>query len=80
MWRSLVTGAGSPRSEVLLNIDPLWNMSALRVGPYKYIYGTYHNGDFDEWYEPPQDGDYQPGLHGLDATSASREWTRHRLR
>lgn len=54
MWRSLVSGVGSPRSEVLHNIDPVWNMSALRVGSYKYIQGTYENGSFDGWYKPAE--------------------------
>ncbi|XP_077531580.1 arylsulfatase B-like [Haemaphysalis longicornis] len=52
MWHSLVSGAGSPRSEVLHNIDPVWNMSALRVGSYKYVQGTYGGGNFDGWYKP----------------------------
>lgn len=54
MWRSLVTGAGSPRSEVLHNIDPVWNMSALRVGSYKYVQGSYANGQYDGWYKPAE--------------------------
>lgn len=78
MWRSLVTGAGSPRSEVLHNIDPVWNMSALRVGRYKYINGTLSGGRYDGWYEPLQSSDPDLGPCGVDNTSGDK-YGLHRL-
>lgn len=42
----------SPRSEVLLNIDPINQVSALRVGNYKLIQGTVYSGQWDGWYGP----------------------------
>ncbi|XP_075728139.1 arylsulfatase B isoform X2 [Rhipicephalus microplus] len=77
MWRSLVTGLGSPRSEVLHNIDPIWNMSALRVGRYKYLNGTYGDGRYDGWYEPLQERGSEFGLYGVDNTSGDKYGLRH---
>lgn len=39
---------GSPRSEVLVNIDPIFNYSAIRRGEFKYVLGSVGNGE--EWY------------------------------
>ncbi|KAK8762520.1 hypothetical protein V5799_026211 [Amblyomma americanum] len=69
MWRSLVTGAGVPRTEVLHNIDPVWNMSALRFGRYKYVNGTYGEGHFDGWYQPAEVRDLPLEPAGNDRTS-----------
>ncbi|XP_037582073.1 arylsulfatase B-like [Dermacentor silvarum] len=77
MWRSLITGAGSPRAEVLHNIDPLWNMSALRVGRYKYVNGTYGGGNYDGWYHPLQVSDSQLGLYRVDNTSGDKYGLHH---
>lgn len=77
MWRSLITGAGSPRSEVLHNIDPIWNMSALRVGRYKYLNGTYGDGRYDGWYEPLQDKGSELGLYEVDNTSGDKYGLHH---
>ncbi|XP_014227795.1 arylsulfatase B-like isoform X1 [Trichogramma pretiosum] len=51
MWPSIsgVTGSEpSPRSEVLVNIDPIFNYSAIRRGDFKYVLGSVGNGD--AWY------------------------------
>lgn len=48
MWPSLISGVESPRSEILLNIDPVMNYSAIRRGDLKYILGDMDTGD--EWY------------------------------
>lgn len=52
MWNSLLKDSASPRLEVLHNIDPIWNVSALRYGDFKYVQGSYANGRFDNWYRP----------------------------
>ncbi|KAM7302289.1 arylsulfatase B [Ixodes scapularis] len=52
MWDSLLKDSASPRLEVLHNIDPIWNMSALRYGDFKYVQGSYDDGRFDNWYKP----------------------------
>lgn len=52
MWETLSNNAPSPRTEVLLNIDPINKVSALRVGNFKIIQGTAYNGQWDGWYGP----------------------------
>ncbi|XP_014208813.1 arylsulfatase I-like [Copidosoma floridanum] len=51
MWPA-ITGespaAGNARAEVLVNIDPIFNYSAIRRGDFKYILGTVGNGE--DWY------------------------------
>ncbi|KAG0415663.1 hypothetical protein HPB47_007163 [Ixodes persulcatus] len=39
MWRHLTMGNGSPRKEVLLTIDPMNNLAALRYKNYKLVVG-----------------------------------------
>lgn len=52
MWETLSNNAPSPRTEVLLNIDPINKVSALRVGNFKIIQGTVYDGQWDGWYGP----------------------------
>lgn len=54
MWDSLLKDDASPRLEVLHNIDPIWNMSALRYGAFKYVQGSFDRGLFDSWFEPAE--------------------------
>ncbi|XP_054166666.1 arylsulfatase B-like [Oppia nitens] len=53
MWNVLNNNLKSPRKHVLHNIDPLWNVWALRYNNYKLISGSVFNGDFDGWFLPP---------------------------
>ncbi|XP_035226431.1 arylsulfatase B-like isoform X8 [Stegodyphus dumicola] len=52
LWDTLSFNRPSPRSEVLLNIDPINKVSALRVGNFKVIQGTVYGGQWDGWYGP----------------------------
>ncbi|KAG8183894.1 hypothetical protein JTE90_002463 [Oedothorax gibbosus] len=52
LWDTLSRNKPSPRSEVLLNIDPVNKVSALRVGNFKVIQGTVYDGKWDGWYGP----------------------------
>ncbi|UYV75964.1 hypothetical protein LAZ67_13001947 [Cordylochernes scorpioides] len=55
-WEALSSGKSGPRTEILLNIDPVWKMSALRVGPYKVISGDY-DPQWSGWYGPAGSND-----------------------
>lgn len=39
MWPTLVSGGASRRHEVLINIDDIYNYSAIRIGNFKYVKG-----------------------------------------
>lgn len=42
-----------PRNEVLVNIDPIDNYSAIIEGDFKLVQGVSRKGAFDEWYPLP---------------------------
>lgn len=48
MWEALSHSLASPRDDVLINIDPSTNISALRHENYKLIIGNYKNGVYDQ--------------------------------
>ncbi|KAK8765896.1 hypothetical protein V5799_007325 [Amblyomma americanum] len=60
MWDTLIADNVSPRTEILLNIDPVWNMSALRYHGYKLVEGSLARGRYDGWYIASEPG-MQPG-------------------
>ncbi|XP_075245617.1 arylsulfatase J-like isoform X2 [Convolutriloba macropyga] len=45
----------SPRSEVLINLNPLFNSKAIKVGQYKYLLNPYERWteDYDGWFNAP---------------------------
>ncbi|XP_077533190.1 arylsulfatase B-like isoform X2 [Haemaphysalis longicornis] len=47
MWRHLSLDLPSPRTEMLYNIDPIENTSAIRHENYKLLLGIYADGKFD---------------------------------
>ncbi|XP_047128306.1 arylsulfatase B isoform X1 [Hydra vulgaris] len=52
LWDTLINQVPSPRTEVLINIDPLLYMNAaLRVGDWKIVK---QNNFYDGWYPPPE--------------------------
>ncbi|CAN7938271.1 unnamed protein product, partial [Ixodes hexagonus] len=53
MWRSLSQGSTSPRKELLLNIDPLNKIAALRYKQYKLVVGEGFDGELDDHYNFP---------------------------
>lgn len=52
MWKNLIHNLPSARTEILHNIDPIWNNAALRSGDYKIVMGTVFYGSYDGWYPP----------------------------
>ncbi|CAN7993150.1 unnamed protein product, partial [Ixodes hexagonus] len=51
MWNALSEDSESPRKEMLLNIDPIFNMSSLRSNNHKVVLGTFQNGSLDYRFE-----------------------------
>ncbi|XP_054721641.1 arylsulfatase B-like [Uloborus diversus] len=66
MWKVLINYSPSPRLEILHNIDPIWNMAALRRGDYKLIKGSAPGGG-DLWYG-------SSGLEDMDPPSSMDDW------
>lgn len=56
MWETLSVNGKSHRTEILHNIDPMQNNSALRMGDYKIIVGDI-GMKWDGWYPPWQNPD-----------------------
>ncbi|XP_071494944.1 arylsulfatase I-like isoform X2 [Diadema antillarum] len=52
VWGMLSRGEESPRNEILHNIDPVGNFSALRIGDYKVIQGISYKDKWSDWYPP----------------------------
>lgn len=48
VWRELSNDLPSPRTEMVYNIDPIENTSAIRQGKYKLVQGIASDGMFDE--------------------------------
>ncbi|CAL1279747.1 unnamed protein product [Larinioides sclopetarius] len=48
MWKAFLKNTPSPRLEILHNIDPIDNVSALRRGDFKLIIGNLHSG-IESW-------------------------------
>lgn len=63
MWEALSLDLPSPRHEILLNIDPVQNYSALILGNRKVVFGFYDNGSHD--YRMGVPGGTRP-VKGLD--------------
>lgn len=53
-WESLISGKQSPRTEMLHNIDPLYNVSALRWMDFKILIGDTYQGNWSGWYPPEE--------------------------
>ncbi|XP_012265045.2 arylsulfatase B-like [Athalia rosae] len=62
MWPALRNNKTSPRSDLVVNIDDIFNYAAIRKGDFKYVIGTVGRGD--DWYG--ENG--RPGLARNDRT------------
>lgn len=51
LWIQLTNNLTSPRQEILYNIDPIWNVSAIRFKNWKLIQGLVYP-DWNQWYPP----------------------------
>lgn len=51
-WKSLLTGSPSSRTQLVHNIDDVYNYSAVRRGPYKLLQGSTMDGRYDGWFGP----------------------------
>lgn len=49
----LFNNGSTPRTEILLNIDPIRKNEAIIVGDFKLIKGVSDHGRYDGWYPPP---------------------------
>ncbi|GIY38238.1 arylsulfatase J [Caerostris extrusa] len=45
LWEALLSNSSSPRQEILHNIDPVSNISAIRVGDMKLVTGNIESGE-----------------------------------
>ncbi|GAU92886.1 hypothetical protein RvY_04907-1 [Ramazzottius varieornatus] len=80
IWKSLSQGLPSPRKEVLIQADPVWDEYAIRWNQFKLVVGSYaQNGNrIDQWYEPEGGLDVSliidtPGALICDQTAALGE-------
>lgn len=63
-WESLTRGTTSPRQEILHNIDPVWNISSIRINRFKLVQGLILR-EWQGWFPPPR------GRHSHDAAFVS---------
>ncbi|RZC34525.1 arylsulfatase B-like, partial [Asbolus verrucosus] len=50
MWQSISEGTKGARTDLLYNIDDIYDYGALRQGDWKYVYGSVSKGKADSWY------------------------------
>lgn len=53
LWNTLTQDRSSPRTEFLVNLDPVENSAGVRVGDWKLVYNPQSYGDhWDSWFGP----------------------------
>lgn len=50
MWSALKNNTASPRTDLVLNIDSVEPFVSVRRGDWKYVNGSTHSGQTDQWY------------------------------
>ncbi|KAH6937946.1 hypothetical protein HPB50_005458 [Hyalomma asiaticum] len=65
MWAVMSRDEPSQRSDVVYNIDPLWDYAAIRRGSFKIVVGSHAGGRFDQRFPIPGGQGTSRNLDGL---------------
>lgn len=80
MWPTLQGKSGPQYDEIILNIDQIRNISALRKGDWKIISGSTYDGQWDAWYGPSgRDSEYRYSLSSVKESLVARAFSNSRI-
>lgn len=76
IWAAVSRDEPSPRSDIVYNIDPLWNYAAVRRDSFKIVVGSHGGGKFDQHFPIPGGQGTSQKLNGLMERSLAAETLR----